>query len=871
MAVSLTINPAPLTITANDENKTYGSTFTPNDATQWTITSGSLFYSDSVTGVTLTSSGYAGTATVTAPGPTYAIVPSAATGSGLGNYTITYANGTFTVNTEALTITASDESKTYGSTFTPNDANQWTIMSGTLFNGDSVASVTLNSGGYAGTATVTAPGPAYAIVPSAAVGSGLGNYTIAYANGTFTVNTAPLTITANNESKTYGSTFTPNDATQWTITSGTLFNSDTVASVTLNSGGYAGTATVAAPGPAYAIVPSAATGSGLGNYTIAYANGTFTVNTEALTITASDENKTYGSTFTPVGTQFTITSGTLFNSDSVTGVTLNSGGYAGTATVTAPGPTYAIVPSAATGSGLGNYTIAYANGTFTVNTAALTITASDESKTYGSTFTPNDATQWTITSGSLFNSDSVTGVTLTSSGYPGTATVTAPGPTYAIVPSAATGSGLGNYNISYVPGTLTVGQAALTITANDENKTYGSTFTPNDATQWTITSGSLFNSDSVTGVTLTSSGYAGTATVTAPGPTYAIVPSAATGSGLGNYNISYVPGTLMVGQAALTITASNESKTYGSTFTPAWASQVTVNGLLNTDTVTGGTLTCAGYVATATYTAPGPSYSIAPSGATGTGLGNYNIGYVPGTLTVGQAALTITATSTNKVYGAPLPTLTASYAGFVNGDTNTSLTTQAQLTTTATNSSPVGTYPITAGGASDANYTISYVQGTLTVTAAPLTVTANDTSRMYGATNPVFTGTIVGVTNNDSITATYTCSATTTSLPGQYPIVPSLVASSITLNNYSATVIDGQLTITVPAITNPTWTTNRVFSCELSTVAGVQYTLLYTVSLPTTNWIQVMVLTSVAGGTNTFTDSTATDSTRFYRIGMQAP
>ena len=40
-----------------------------------------------------------------------------------------------------------------------------------------------------------------------------------------------------------------------------------------------------------------------------------------------------------------------------------------------------------------------------------------------------------------------------------------------------------------------------------------------------------------------------------------------------------------------------------------------------------------------------------------------------------QAALTITANNQSKVYGAALPALTASYSGFVNGDTSASLTT----------------------------------------------------------------------------------------------------------------------------------------------------------------------------------------------------
>src|SRR5207237_1627040 len=66
--------------------------------------------------------------------------------------------------------------------------------------------VTLTSAGA--TATATVAGSPYTIVPSAAVGSGLGNYNITYANGTLTVTGATLTITANSRSKTYGAAVT---------------------------------------------------------------------------------------------------------------------------------------------------------------------------------------------------------------------------------------------------------------------------------------------------------------------------------------------------------------------------------------------------------------------------------------------------------------------------------------------------------------------------------------------------------------------------------------------------------------------------------------------------------------------------------------
>src|SRR5205823_12076552 len=101
-----------------------------------------------------------------------------------------------------------------------------------------------------------------------------------------------------------------------------------------------------------------------------------------------------------------------------------------------------------------------------------------------------------------------------------------------------------------------------------------------------------------------------------------------------------------------------------------------------------------------------------------------------GTLTVTQAALTITAYDKTRAYGAANPALTVKYTGFVNGDTAASLTTPPTVSTTATAASAVGAYPITASGAAaNANYTITYVNGTLTVTPATLTITANNASR----------------------------------------------------------------------------------------------------------------------------------------------
>src|SRR5439155_1367522 len=377
----------------NNQSKNYGDTFNFTGS-EFTTGAGQLVNGDSVTSVTLTSTGSAVSATV--GGSPYAIVPSAALGSGLGNYIISYHDGSLTVNAIALDITANNQSKNYGDTFSFT-GSEFTVGAGQLKNSDSVISVSLTSTGAPGTATVGG----YPIVPSAALGSGLGNYIISYHDGSLTVNAIALDITANNQSKNYGDTFSLTGS-EFTVGVGQLKNSDSVTSVTLSSAGAAATATVASS--PYVITSSAAVGSGLGNYTINYHDGSLTVNAIALDVIANAQSKTYGVTFTFTGSEFTVGAGQLKNSDSVTSVTLTSAGAAATATVS--GSAYDITPSAAVGTGLGNYAITYHVGHFAVNAKALDITANDQSKTYGATFTFTGA-EFTTGAGQLINGDTV--------------------------------------------------------------------------------------------------------------------------------------------------------------------------------------------------------------------------------------------------------------------------------------------------------------------------------------------------------------------------------------------------------------------------------------------------------------------------------
>ena len=97
---------------------------------------------------------------------------------------------------------------------------------------------------------------------------------------------------------------------------------------------------------------------------------------------------------------------------------------------------------------------------------------------------------------------------------------------------------------------------------------------------------------------------------------------------------------------------------------------------------------------------------------------NYQ-GSATNTLVINKAALTVTADNKTKIYGTTNPPLTASYNGFVGGENASVLSSPVVLSTTATTTSGAGTYPITASGAAAANYTIQYVNGTLTGVFGP--------------------------------------------------------------------------------------------------------------------------------------------------------
>src|SRR5208283_1965314 len=129
----------------------------------------------------------------------------------------------------------------------------------------------------------------------------------------------------------------------------------------------------------------------------------------------------------------------------------------------------------------------------------------------------------------------------------------------------------------------------------------------------------------------------------------------------------------------------------------------------------------------ATASSPAGTYAI--TAALGTlSATNYSFSFASGTLTVGKATLTVTANNAASTYGQTPGPFTASYSGFVNGDTVAVLSGSPSLTTTATASSAARTSPTAAaqGTLSAANSSSSFASGTPAVGKATLTVTSNN-------------------------------------------------------------------------------------------------------------------------------------------------
>ncbi len=572
---------------------------------------------------------------------------------------------------------------------------------------------------------------------------------ITYIAGTVTVTPKPLTITGLVATVPFGSavpTLTP------TYT-GLVAPDVAPATPPTCTTTYTPTSTVA--GSPYAVT---CTGAADPNYTISYVDGAITVTPASVAVTAPSFTVAYGAAVPGPLTPTYL--------PAITPATPATCTTAYTPTSSVAGSPYAVDCSGAADP---NYTFSYTAGIVTVTPVAVVVTGPTLSVPYGSavpvltpTYLPNIVPATTAAS-------CTTTYTPTSS---------VAGSPYAVTCSGAVDP---NYTFTYVDGAITVTPAAVVVTGPTLSVPYGSAVP-------VLTPTYLPNIVPATTAASCTTTYTPTSTV-AGGP-YAVDCSGAVDP---NYTFTYVAGAITVTPVALTITASNGSMIYGGTppvITPSFA------GFVNGDTATSVTgLTCS---TAATSASPVGAYA---STCTGGVNPNYTISYTPGTVIVSPAALAVFAPGGTMAYGGPVLSQVPTYAGFLNGDTAAVLTTAPTCAPAVTATSPVGVYAINCSGAAAANYTFVYIPGTITVTQAPLTVTAFSGSMAYGSAVPTLTPTYAGFKNGETaaVIAGQTCSttATSTSPVGTYPST----CSGGTAANYAITYVAGTITVTKAAST----------------------------------------------------------------------
>ena len=193
------------------------------------------------------------------------------------------------------------------------------------------------------------------------------------------------------------------------------------------------------------------------------------------------------------------------------------------------------------------------------------------------------------------------------------------------------------------------------------------------------------------------------------------------------------------------------------------------------------------------------------------------------TLTVSTVTLTVTANAQSKVFGAANPTLTFQYSGWVNGVETIDVAPTA--TTTVTTASIVGSYPgsITLSGGSDNNYTFNLVAGNFTVTKAVLTATADNQTKVYGASNPTLTLVYSGWVNGVETIDTPPSISTTvdgTSNVGTYD--NSITLTGGTDNNYTFSLVAGKFDVTKAVMTVTADAQTKVFG-EANDALTIQY------------------------------------------------
>jgi hypothetical protein len=749
-----TISKANLTVSTINVTKTYDGSLTAAGVA--IVTSGTLYSnaSNSNTQDSLSGGSFAFTNANAGTGIKTVSVSGITVSDGYsgGNYTVTQAdNSTSTISKTNLTVSTSNVTKTYDGSLTATGVA--TVTSGTLYtnasNGNGSTQDSLSSGSFAFTNANAGTGNKTVSVSGINVNDGNsgGNYTVTQVdNSTSTISKAHLSVTADNQARLYGAA----NPTLTTTVSGFVNGQDTTTAAGFAGAGSASTTATTATNVGSAVITASSGNLAATNYDFTnLVDGALTIGKAHLTVTADNQARLYGAA-NPTLT--TTVSGFVNGQDTTTAAGFAGAGSASTTATTTTNVGSAVITASAGNLAATNYDFTnLVDGTLSIKQRPLTVSADPKNKTYGDA---NPALTYTVaadgvgSSRGLVNADSLSG---------------------ALSATATTGSGVGSYTIdanalangNYLimvnNGALTITPAPLVVTAANASKTY-------DGAGYSGGNGVVYSGfvNSETAAVLSGTlAYTGTSQGAKNVGSYVITP---TGLASSNYEVSFQDGSLTISPAALSaIVASltgSTSKGYdGNTAATLTPGNFSLSGFATGEgasvTKTSGTFDTAGAGTGKTVTASLSGSDYAAN--SGTLLSNYTLPTsASGTIgTITKTPLTVTASNDAKTYNAVAYAggNGVTYNGFVNGETATALSGTLAYTGTSQSARNAGNYLITPAGLVSSNYAVSYVNGSLTITPAPLTLTVATNSKSFdGNTSAQVLPLVAGLIGSDTVT-----------------------------------------------------------------------------------------------------------------------
>jgi gliding motility-associated-like protein len=693
------------------------------------------------------------------------------------NYSFSYVAADFEVTKATLTVTADSQTKVYG------DANPTlTFQYSGFVNDDDEEDLTTKPVTSTTVSETTSVGTYTDDITLA--GGDDENYSFSYVAADFEVTKAELTVTADNQTKVYGDA-NPTLTFQY---SGFVNDDDYTDLTTVPMASTSVSATTSVNVYTDDITLDGGVDE---NYSFSYIAADFEVTKATLTVTADSKTKVYGDPNPSLTFQY---SGFVNGDDA--GDLATEPEASTPVSLTSPVDVYTDAITIEGGADE-NYSFSYVAADFEVTKATLTVTADSQTKVYGD---PNPSL--TFQYSGFVNGDDA-GDLATEPAASTSVSVTSPVDVYTDAITIDGGADE-NYSFSYVAADFEVTKATLTVTADSQTKVYGDV-NPTLSFKYN----GFMNDDKEEDLTAIPV-PASTITVTSSVGVYSDNITLSGGDDE-NYSFTYVAADFEVTKATLTVTADDQTKVYGGvnpTLTFAYS------GFVNGDDA--GDLATEPEASTpVSLTSPVDVYTDAIT-IEGGADENYSFSYVAADFEVTKATLTVTADSQTKVYGEENPVLTFAYSGFVNGDDAGDLTTEPEASTPVSVTSPVDVYTdaITIDGGADENYSFSYVAGDFEVKKAPLTVAADNQTKVYGDSNPELTFQYSGFVNGDDEEDLATVPSASTEVSETTSV--DLYNDAITIDdgadeNYSFSYVAGDFEVTKATLTARAENKTKIF------------------------------------------------------------